>query len=257
MNYSMGMIELTFYRGLLLGWTALSAIVFLSLLFLTAPYGRHLRKGWGPSIASRTGWMVMESPSVFLMAGIFFLGDWGTVSLVLLLFWQLHYVHRALIFPFRSRNGAKPMPISIVLMAVFFNLVNAYLNGRGLSHFGQAYDLSWFGDPRFLLGSILFFGGMAINWQSDQILFRLRKPGETDYKIPHGGLYRWISCPNYFGEMIEWIGWAVATWSVFGAVFAIWTAANLLPRAISHHRWYREKFPEYPRNRRALIPGLL
>lgn len=72
--------------------------------------------------------------------------------------------------------------------------------------------------------------------------------------IPSGGLYRFVSCPNYLGEIIEWSGWALATWSLGGLSFAVWTAANLLPRAISHHKWYRSRFPDYPPKRLAILP---
>jgi len=80
--------------------------------------------------------------------------------------------------------------------------------------------------------------------------------GETGYKIPHGGLFERVSCPNYLGEIIEWSGWALATWCLPGLSFAVWTFANLAPRARAHHRWYRAKFPEYPEERKALIPGV-
>ncbi|MGB2854987.1 MAG: 3-oxo-5-alpha-steroid 4-dehydrogenase, partial [Dehalococcoidia bacterium] len=89
---------------------------------------------------------------------------------------------------------------------------------------------------------------------SDGILRRLRTPGETGYKIPRGGLFERVSCANYFGEIIEWCGWAIATWSLPGLAFAVWTAANLVPRARAHHKWYPSQFPDYPQQRRALIP---
>jgi len=62
---------------------------------------------------------------------------------------------------------------------------------------------------------------------------------------------------DYLGEIVEWTGWAVATWSLAGLAFALYTAANLAPRALSHHAWYRARFPEYPPSRRALVPFLL
>ena len=102
----------------------------------------------------------------------------------------------------------------------------------------------------------MFLLGFAINLQSDSILRSLRKPGETDYKVPHGGLYRFVSCPNYLGEIVEWSGWALMTWSLPGLAFALYTFANLAPRALKHHRWYQEKFADYPKERKALIPGL-
>ncbi len=46
----------------------------------------------------------------------------------------------------------------------------------------------------------------------------------------------------------------IATFALAAIVFAVWTAANLLPGARAHHRWYLGQFPDYPRQRRALIP---
>ena len=59
------------------------------------------------------------------------------------------------------------------------------------------------------------------------------------------------------GDIIDWIGWAILTWSISGLVFAIWTIANLFPRALAHHKWYQEKFSDYPKNRKAIIPGII
>ena len=57
--------------------------------------------------------------------------------------------------------------------------------------------------------------------------------------------------------MLQWVGFAVAAWSLPAAAFAIYTAANLVPRALSSHGWYREQFPDYPAGRRAVVPGIL
>ena len=129
--------------------------------------------------------------------------------------------------------------------------------GGALGERGSREGVSeWLIDPRFQAGLVLFVTGHAINRHADRTLHNLRQPGETGYAIPTGGLYRWISCPNYLGEMIEWIGWAVATWSPAGLAFATWVAANLVPRAHAHHLWYQEQFADYPPERRALLPGL-
>jgi steroid 5-alpha-reductase/3-oxo-5-alpha-steroid 4-dehydrogenase 1 len=233
----------------------LALITIVSVVFITAPYGRHARGGWGPTIPSRVGWIIMETPPILFLLGFYLLGEQraALVPLVLLVVWQSHYVYRGWIFPFRMRSTGKRMPLLVALLAVFFNTINAYVNGLWISHFA-GYDSSWLTDPRFLVGVAVFFGGMAINHQSDNILFNLRKPGDTGYKIPEGGMYRFVSAPNYLGEIIEWIGWAIATWSLAGLAFAVYTIANLAPRAGSNHRWYREKFPDYPAERRALIP---
>ncbi len=236
----------------------MAVVTFVALQWVTAPYGRHGRPGWGPSISSRLAWIVMESPAVFFFLAIYWLGQHRSslVPLILLSMWMLHYTQRTFVFPFRIRTEGKEMALSIALMAFVFNLFNAYLNARWISHLGE-YSAQWFFDPRFVCGASLMLIGWLINIQSDTILVRLRKPGETGYKIPRGGLYRWVSCPNYLGELLEWIGWALATWSGAGLAFAIYTAANLVPRALSHHRWYHERFDSYPAARKAVVPYLL
>jgi protein-S-isoprenylcysteine O-methyltransferase Ste14 len=252
------MNEAELHFGVTVAVLALAVPTFAALLWTTAPYGRHVREGWGPTLPSRLGWILMESPAVLAYAGIYALGRHAleTGPLVLLAFWQLHYVHRTFIFPFRMRASGKRMPLSIPLLAIFFNCLNAYANARWVSELGT-YETDWLGSPQFLAGAAVFLAGLAINLHADTVLIHLRKPGETGYAIPRGGLYRWVTAPNYLGEIIEWTGWAIMTWSLPGLAFAIYTAANLAPRAVSNHRWYLQQFPDYPPERRALIPFVL
>jgi protein-S-isoprenylcysteine O-methyltransferase Ste14 len=245
------------YSWLLVAWVGIAACVFIALQFVAAPYGRYARPGWGPTIHRTAGWVIMESPAVIVFIACFLVsGRRDPVSLVFLGLWLLHYAWRAFIYPFRLRGGQLRMPLSVVAMAFGFNVMNGYLQGRGIFTLGPARDSTWFTDPRFLAGVLCFLGGYVLNQQSDIILRRLRAPGEGGYRIPHGGLYGLVSCPNYFGELVEWLGWAMLTWSPAGLVFFLWTAANLVPRARSHHQWYRQHFTDYPRERRAVIPWL-
>ena len=149
------------------------------------------------------------------------------------------------------------MPVTIVISAFFFNLINAYINGYWLGSLAVKYNISWISDPRFIAGCLLFIYGMLINLRSDNLLIHLRKPGGTGYTIPVKGLFAYISCPNHFGEIIEWSGFAIMTWSLPGLSFALWTMVNLIPRALQHHRWYKEKFADYPPERKAVIPFIL
>lgn len=246
------------HSRLVLATFALAILTFLPLLWLTAPYGRHLRAGWGPTVPARLGWVVMESPAIFLFATVYWSGEHArdTVPLVFFCLWQLHYVNRTVIFPFRMRETGKRMPVAVAGMAIAFNCLNGYINARWLSQLGDYAD-SWLMTVPFALGLLCFLSGWLVNQHADNVLIRLRRPGESDYRIPHGGLYRWVSCPNYLGEMLEWAGWALATWSSAGLAFAVFTVANLLPRALANHRWYRRVFADYPAARRAVIPYLL
>jgi steroid 5-alpha-reductase/3-oxo-5-alpha-steroid 4-dehydrogenase 1 len=148
------------------------------------------------------------------------------------------------------------MSLIVLAFGFIFNLINGYINGRFLFTFSTSYQVSWLIDPRFILGMTILVSGFIINRQADTILMTLRRPGEDDYKIPYGSLYSWISCPNYFGEILIWTGWAIATWSLPGLAFAVWTVANLAPRARANHHWYRNRFLDYPANRKALVPKI-
>jgi len=251
------MSEYSFYQGLLIFWFALSVLIFFLLLFIAAPYGRHFHGGWGATIENNLGWILMEAPAAFAFLFFFIIGERkGLIEWLFLGLWEVHYIHRSFIYPLGLRSKGKRIPLAIVFMGAIFNLVNAYLNGRYLFTFSKGYALKWLISWRFLLGVSLFALGFAVNRQADHILRNLRRPGEKDYKIPYGGLYRWVSCPNYLGEIIEWIGWAIATWSLAGASFALWTFANLAPRAHTHHRWYQAHFDDYPPERKALVPRI-
>jgi steroid 5-alpha reductase family enzyme len=250
--------ERLYFYGLILILVS-AAVAFPILFFVTAPYGRYRREGWGPLLPSRLAWVAMELPAVVVFAVVFFRGEHSARLVPLLFFglWQLHYVHRTLIYPFVARMSDKRSALTAALLAFVFNCVNASLNAYAITHGWLRHENSWLGDPRFLIGVSLFLAGFALNLNSDARLRALRTPGETGYKIPYGGAFRWVSCPNYFGEIVEWCGWALATWTYAGAAFAIFSIANLLPRAVSHHRWYREQFPDYPKDRKALVPGVL
>jgi protein-S-isoprenylcysteine O-methyltransferase Ste14 len=245
---------------LVYAWIGIAVLSFFTLLRVRAPYGRYSTRRWGPALPHRWGWIMMElaSPAVFLF---FFLTGAVPKTAPLWVFaglWTGHYLNRAVAYPLRQTPGNR-MPILIMVFGLVFNGVNGFLNGHYLGGLASPYPLGWLADPRFLLGVFMFAIGAIVNWRADAVLLALRRSGDRDagYRIPEGGLYRWVSCPNYLGEIVEWMGFAVLTWSLPAASFAIWTAANLIPRALSHHRWYREQFPDYPSERQALIPGLL
>ena len=246
------------YKTVCYIWLTLAVIVFLILIFVKAPYGRHKTKGWGVEISAKKGWIIMESIPALLLTVMVVLGH--NRDFVVLFFWAIwtaHYVNRAWAWPNRAKLEQKLMPLSVVILAVIFNTINCLLNGIWLFDLSGGYELSWVTDPRFIFGVVIFFFGMIINIKSDDILFSLRDDGSTGYKIPRGGLFEKVSSPNYLGEIIEWFGFAIATWSLAGFTFAIWTFCNLAPRAFAHHRWYKQEFSDYPENRKALIPFVI
>ncbi|MEJ2594677.1 MAG: DUF1295 domain-containing protein [bacterium] len=247
------------YFILLYLWMGLAVVTLPILLKIPAPYGRHSTRNWGPMINNKFGWFIMEAPVIVVFSWLFFAGP-AEKTLPVYIFYglfMLHYFNRVFIFPLQLKGKKKQMPLIVALMAIFFNLCNGFFNGYWFGYLTPAYDLSWFYDWRFILGVVLFFTGMIINIRSDQRLIGLRKGGKTGYYIPRGGLFKYVSSPNLFGEIIEWTGWAVMSWCMPALSFALWTFANLVPRAMDHHRWYHRTFPDYPKERKAVFPFLV
>ena len=240
-------------------WMTFAFIVFLILLFVKAPYGRHSTGKWGVTIPNRWGWFAMEIPSMVIFLFFYITGsaEKNYISWIIAGLYLIHYTNRSLIYPFRIRTKGKEMPLMITLMAVFFNIMNGSLLGYYLGTLQDDYAFGWLNDPRFITGSFLFFLGMGINLSSDEKLIRLRKMTGNGYRIPYGGLFNVISCPNFFGEIIEWLGYAILCWSLPSLSFFVWTCCNLIPRALDHHRWYRRVFEDYPPARKALFPYLI
>ena len=247
----------SFYIFLIL-WVLVAICTFVYLFFLSAPYGRHIKKGWGINISARLGWVVMESPCVILMIayGLIVKDQLNVVHEIFLLLWLTHYIHRTFIYPFAIEMTNPKMPVSIALSAFCFNIINVSIQAFGIFYFTE-YGSNWISSPSFIIGVTLFLMGMFINIKSDYYIASMKKKKGPGYHIPDGFFYKYVSAPNYFGEIIEWIGWAILTWSISGVVFLIWVIANLFPRAISHHKWYQNKFENYPKNRKAIIPGII
>eukprot|EP01065_Artemidia_motanka_P033379 TRINITY_DN40375_c0_g1_i1.p1 TRINITY_DN40375_c0_g1~~TRINITY_DN40375_c0_g1_i1.p1 ORF type:complete len:268 (+),score=53.33 TRINITY_DN40375_c0_g1_i1:98-901(+) len=234
-----------------------SVFTFPSLFFITLPYGRHSKPGWGPMIDEFIGWTLMELPSPVTFVIAFCLRKSGSVSmlqLALLAFWVVWYTYRGPVYAMGARGKNRKLTVMQVLAGASFTAINGYCNGAEVVQSAHL-DNQWVADARFVVGVLLMVIGAAVNIHSDRTLRGLRKPGETGYKIPHGGAFEFVSAPNYFGEMVLWLGWGVATWTFSGVLFFLFTVSNLFPRALSHHNWYVEKFRgEYPKQRKAVIP---
>jgi 3-oxo-5-alpha-steroid 4-dehydrogenase 1 len=251
------MTEILFDK-LVLYWIGLAILVFIVNMKIIAPYGRHAAKGWGIFINNRVAWILMESP-VLILVLYFTVSNYERLNIVvwtLVFFFSAHYIHRTFIYPFRLKGSKKKMPIGVVSLAILFNLFNGFFIGYYLGNYSD-YSLSWFTSLPFILGIIVFGVGAYINWKADTMLLDLRTDDFDGYRIPNGFLFNKVSCPNHLGEIIEWSGYALMSYNLPALAFAIWTAANLIPRAFAHHKWYKNYFDNYPKERKAVIPGLV
>ena len=229
----------------LLAMSLIAVVVFFALYHVDAGYGKFYSRSWGPAVDNRLGWVLMESPVFLAMLLLWLFSERRAdpVRLAFLLIFELHYFQRSFIFPLLIKGRSK-MPLSIIAMGVLFNTLNALMQGGWIFYISPAgmYPLSWFGGPRFICGTLLFAAGMFVNIQSDSIIRHLRKPGDNRHHLPTGGMFRYVTSANYLGELMEWTGFAILTWSWSGAVFALWTFANLCPRAARIYERYKAEF---------------
>ncbi|MCQ2184603.1 MAG: 3-oxo-5-alpha-steroid 4-dehydrogenase [Bacteroidales bacterium] len=247
------------YNIILYAMAIMAVIVFICLFKFKAGYG-YLRGGLGGSLSvpNKLGWVLMEAPAfVFLFAMlVWFFKSGGAdeaaaggsdpvvISIIAGLF-LLHYFQRSFIFPFLMKGNSK-MPVGIMFMGMVFNTINSYLIGFWLFKFAPAgmYPTSWLWNANFIFGTLIFLTGMIINMHSDHVIRSLRKPGDTKHYIPRKGLYKYVTSANYFGEFVEWCGFAMLSYSLAGLLFAVWTFANLAPRSKALTEKYIAEFGE-------------
>lgn len=239
-----------FYDYFLIAMAVFAGIIFIILQFVTVPYGMTFHNRWGLSVRSNLGWMIMELPVfltmflIYLFSLAYDIKPFNFVTFSIFVLFQLHYLQRSFIFPMLMRGTSK-MPISVIATGFFFNTCNAFMQGGWLFCFSPAdqYPVSWFWSPQFIIGTILFFFGMIVNMHADRIIRKLRKNDhDNNYYIPKGWPFKYISSANYFGELIEWLGFAILSWSFAGVVFFLWSFANIVPRSKEVYERYMQFF---------------
>ncbi len=238
--------------------------IYLSARYGTAAYGgRFGARSKGRKFGPKAGWILMELPALLFFPLFFFLGDnWQTPgALALGAIWMVHYSNRALINPMLMRvqpGSPASFNINVVVIGWVVLVLHSYLNGSFISEHAPHIAQDWLADPRFWIGLSVWALGFGINIWSDAILRNLRPkqpdPAAPRYQIPQGGLFKYVSCPQYLGELTAFLGFSIATWGLGGVYILAVSAANLVPRAVVTHKWYLKTFDDYPKDRKAIFP---
>jgi 3-oxo-5-alpha-steroid 4-dehydrogenase 1 len=255
----------TFDAVLAIGF-AFAAFTIIGSLFTQSPYGRFASDKYGINLNPRLGWWLMEIPATVVFVWFYVQGPRALelTPLVLGAIWMIHYGNRGWFFPLSIRMvSGKRSSFSVMVMAMgmFVTAIHAYLNATFFTEYAPHLTNAWLTDPRFLVGVVVYYSGFSLILSSESIVRNLRDPkaaaGTSDYRIPYGGGYRFVSSPQYLGELVAWAGFAIMTWGLPGVMIFLISAGNLVPRAFATHKWYREKFADYPPERKALIPYVL
>ena len=173
------------------------------------------------------------------------------MPLVFLAMWLIHYGNRGFLFPLRmrvARGDQGSFSLMVITVGWMVTSLHGYFHASYFTRFGTQYTTDWLRDPRFLCGFVIYYSCFALNLQSDAIIRRLRTREEIDagiknYRIPEGGLFRWVTSPSYLTELGAWAGFALCTWSLAGVFIFVISLGNLVPRAFATQRWYRDALP--------------
>ncbi|KAJ4964642.1 hypothetical protein NE237_016491 [Protea cynaroides] len=150
-----------------------------------------------------------------------------------------------------------------VLSFAAHRMAEFIVNGRGRM---PNIEFDWLGYVKPLtnlgwcqwIGAAIFIWGWIHQSRCHSILGSLRNHGKQsdEYEIPRGDWFEVVSSPHYLSEIVIYAGLLVASggsditiWLVFGFV-----VANLVFAAAETHRWYLQKFDNYPHNRYTIIP---
>lgn len=257
----------TFFDTLLLVGFCFVAFIVIAHFFTQSPYGRFASEKMGFNLNPKLGWWLMELPATVVFIFFFINGERATETVPLLfgLIWLIHYANRGWFFPLAMRVAKcerKSFSLTVAASGIFVTAMHGYLNATFFTEYGKHINTEWLTDPRFIIGICIYYSGYILTVQSESIIRNLRDPndldsGKDEFKIPYGGGFTYVSSPTYLGEMTAWAGFAIFTWSLPGLLIFCITAANLIPRAFSTHKWYLKEFPDYPKDRKALIPFVI
>jgi protein-S-isoprenylcysteine O-methyltransferase Ste14 len=161
---------------------------------------------------------------------------------------SVHFVKRLLESWFLHKYSGPMNPLTAASIAGFYSLttfIPAYINRQPVS----GVDLLVYA------GVGVFLAGETLNFVHHKILANLRTG--TEYVIPRGGLFEVVACPHYLFEIVSWFGMCLIVGHVSMVVLFSLMLAYLIVRSLLTLAWYRERFPEFPAERRAILPFIL
>ena len=251
-------------QGFLMSLVLIQFILIAFLLIISIirlPYGRY----YDTNLQLRGGvtWFIMESPSLIIPLYLIynfkdestFLTFFSSKTFYLIPF-LIHYCHRCLIYPLHMQSNS--MPLFTAMLGITYTTFNGYLQPKYILSLSNS-PMSSLSMLRYIVGITVFFIGMFINLQADYYLIKLskNKKFKGQYFIPRGYMFEYISCPNFFGETLEFFGYAICIWTLCGWGFFLQTFFTIIPRGYHHHQYYKDKFADYPPTRKAVIPFIL
>lgn len=246
------------------------SVIRLTLFFLIGPllflleykkifqlqYSKFRGKG---SFSSRKGMLLIYGLPILSYLYIYFQAGMPVDAYHLIMLFLVcgHFLKRVLEVLFLHKFSATVGLLSVLIITYFYSAAAQTISQAINLQIKPLEEWSMSLLLPTIIGMIVYLSGQTINFYHHRLLAGLRRDTIGGYRIPQGGFFHHAICPHYFGELLAWLGIAIAgRFAEFYLIFWI-MFCYLLARSINTHRWYREKFSDFPDKRKFLIPFLL
>ena len=202
-------------------------------------------------ISTRTGMVILYSAPLIalVISALPYLSNPTTIQILVFASVFTHFAKRVLESLFLHKYSG-PVGIFTTLMIASFYSFAAFLIGYLNRTPLQTMD-AW-----SYLGIVLFAVGIIGNFNQHKALADLRKDS-MEYKIPHGGLFEYVVCPHYLFEIIAWTGIFLLSRHLGAFLVLAFIIAYLSARSLRTLAWYRERFNNFPTDRKGIFPFVL
>ncbi len=209
---------------------------------------RYSKFGTEKGVPSKTGMAILYFLPVVIVTvcALPYLSHASTIQWIVYGALMLHFVKRTLevLFVHKYSGSIQPFTFGVIVSAyALMGGMISWLNARPI----PAADF-W-----FYAGLILYLSGEAGNFYHHKLLAKLREK-EGGYHLPRGGWFEYATCPHYFFELLGWLGIALMSRHLFTVLTFVAMFGYLVARSVKTRQWYLERFPQYPKERKFMIP---
>ncbi|XP_076947821.1 steroid 5-alpha-reductase DET2-like [Bidens hawaiensis] len=240
--------------------TATTVVTLISTLYLgfAEILGNHLQyskftNSNKPSakISSKVGMLTLYTPSFLAGLASFFVFPGGDLRFFLLKFAvTFHFFKRDLEVLFvHNYSGIMALGSTIIITLFYFSAAAGLIIVQYLS-LGLPEPLV---DTKYI-GLILFILGILGNFYHHTLLSKLRKNNDKVYKIPKGGLFNLVICPHYLFEIIIFVGISLIGQTPLAFACTFGDSLYLIARSYATRKWYVNKFEDFPKEVKCVIP---
>ena len=228
------------------------AIFYVLQKFVPIPYGKSYTPGrFKIEIKDRVAYILCNFFGPFLFVYSQCSLPNGHIFSVPSVIFTIHYFHRIFIYSWFRKSSSRPWPLYTFLYYLCSNTLFGLLTSFLLIFSGKTFHIAL----QILLG-IVILGFAVVAAIHDYKLCSLRHGGQNGYQIPNFFLFKWVSGPNYFLEIIEWLLFTLYLPFNLGAVaYVALVLANISGKAEWNHDAYIRIFKnKYPKDRAPWIP---